>query len=153
MAAEDPANWKVQHAITVPSAIVWICVKNNCWDSSSKHKSLIQSIKRSPQTPTAKILAKRTVPAPLHTHTSDITCSTSLPSSRASSISIKVQPTSAATKLRRVPITKRGTMIGTACYNSRRLDTFALAVATAVTSARKNPSALFFQRESYVTRD
>ena len=74
--------------------------------------------------------------------------STSLPRGHTSSILIKVHPTRPATKLRCVSITGHSTVIWTVRGNGRRLDTFSVAVATAITSVQKKPSASFFHQGS-----
>lgn len=55
----------------------------------------------------------------------------------SSSTLIKVHPPRPTTKLRRIPIARHSTIIRTTRMNSRRLDTFAIAIATAVTSTQK----------------
>ena len=70
------------------------------------------------------------------------TCSASLSRSHTGSVSIKGQPPNPATKLRRIPITRHGTIARTACDNSRGLDPLSLAVATAVTPTGSHVSII-----------
>ena len=63
---------------------------------------------------------------------------------------IKAHPARPATKLRCVSIARHGTIIWTACGNSRRFYAFPVAITTAVTPAQKKLSASLCKLDSSV---
>ena len=89
-------------------------------------------------------------------------CSASCPRTRADAALIEIQPPVPATKLRRIPVTRRGTIICPARDQRRRLDALAVGVAAAIASAPKGkkwdissaPDFFFYGTENmYISPD